>query len=223
MWETISQSSETMVYFCMAVAGTSLFVLKLVLSLIGGHGDVDGGLDVGGDVSHVDLAGGHGDLGHGDVSGGGAHVQHDGTATHPGSGAAFQLLSIQSVLALMMGMGWAGLAARVEWQWSAFSALLVAGGFGFAMMVLASFLSFQVRRLSREIIVYLRTCVGTLGRVYLTIPPSGQGQGQIEVTVSGRRRILPAVSVGEAIPAFCDAMVLRIEADGSLLVEEHGA
>jgi hypothetical protein len=223
MWETISQSTGNFIYFGMAVFGTTLFVLKLVLSLVAGHGDMDaGGLDVGGDASHLDFSGDHGGFDHGDVSGGDTHIEHDGAAAHPSSGAAFTLLSVQSILALMMGMGWAGLAARVEWHWSGVFALLVAGGFGFAMMVLASFLSFQIRRLNREIVVDVRTCVGTLGRVYLTIPPSGQGQGQIEVTISGRRRILPAVSVGEGIPAFSTAMVLRIEQDGSLLVEQRG-
>jgi hypothetical protein len=223
MWETINQSPGNMIYFGMAVFGTTLFVLKLILSLIGGHGDLDGGgLDVGGDVSHIDFADAHGDLGHGEVSGGDAHVEHDGATVHPGSGAAFRLLSVQSILALLMGMGWAGLAARVEWHFSALPALVVAGQFGFAMMLLSAFLSYQIRRLDREIVVDLRTCIGTVGRVYLTVPASGQGKGQIEVTVSGRRRILPAVSAGEAIPAFVPATVLRIEADGALLVEKRG-
>jgi hypothetical protein len=223
MWNSIHEAPGSMVYFVMAISGTTLFVLKSILSLIGGHGDLAGHFDVAGDASHIDLSGEHGDVAHGDLAGVGAHPGHDGSTSHCGSEAAFRLLSIQSVLAFFMGMGWAGLAARVEWRLSPVVSLLVASQFGIVMTVLAAFLAYQIRRLDRAAVFDPETCVGTIGRVYLTVPSSGQGKGQVEVTISGRRRILPAVSEGEPIPAFSLATVVKVQDDGSLLIEKRGA
>ncbi|MBP7936948.1 MAG: hypothetical protein KA354_20080 [Phycisphaerae bacterium] len=204
MWETISQTPGATFFFWVALASTVLFTLKLSLSLLGGgHGDMDAGLDAGGEATHMD--GSSGDA-HGDTPG------------HHGSGAAFALLSVQSVLAFLMGMGWSGLAARVEWQWPTLPTLLVSGLFGFSMMVMTSYLTFQLRRLNREIPVDFESCVGSVGRVYLTVPAQGRGQGQVEVKVSGRLRILPASSTGDEIPAFASVTVMRVESDGTLLV-----
>lgn len=55
--------------------------------------------------------------------------------------------------------------------------------------------------------------------MYLTIPAKGQGQGQVEVTVSGRRKIIRAISSGAEIPAFADVTVVAAQDDESLVVE----
>jgi len=204
MWETINQTPGAMFFFYMALASTVLFTMKLSLSLLGGgHGDMDGGLDAGGDATHMDTSSGD---------------THGDTPGHHGSGAAFALLSVQSILAFLMGMGWSGLAARVEWHWSSLPTLLMSGLFGFSMMVMTSYLMLQIRRLNREIPVDFESCVGSVGRVYLTVPSQGKGVGQVEVTVSGRLRILSASSTGEEIPAFSAVTVMRVESDGTLLV-----
>jgi hypothetical protein len=203
MWETIQQTPGATFFLYMALASTVLFTLKLSLSLLGGHGDMDSGLDAGGDATHMDTSGGDA---HGDTPG------------HHGSGAAFALLSVQSILAFLMGMGWSGLAARVQWHWASLPTLLMSGLFGFSMMVMTSYLMFQLRRLSREIPVDYESCVGSAGRVYLTVPAQGKGLGQVEVTVSGRLRILSASSTGDEIPAFAPVTVMRVESDGTLLV-----
>lgn len=204
MWETITQTPGAAFFLYMALASTILFTLKLSMSLLGGdHGDMDSGLDAGGDATHVDTSSG-------DVQG--------GTPGHHGSGAAFTLLSVQSVLAFFMGMGWSGLAARVQWRWSSLPTLIMSGFFGFLMMLTAAYLTFQLRRLNREIPVDLESCVGSVGRVYLTVPALGKGLGQVEVTVSGRLRILSASSTGAEIPAFASVTVMRVESDGTLLV-----
>jgi len=39
-----------------------------------------------------------------------------------------------------------------------------------------------------------KNCIGEVGSVYLPIPPSRKGMGQIEVMVQGRLRIVKAVT-----------------------------
>lgn len=215
MWETIQQTPGATVFLYMALASTVLFTLKLGLSLLGGHGDMDSGLDAGGDATHFDSSGGDATSGGDGATGGDAHGDTPG---HHGSVSGFTLLSIQSVLAFFMGAGWLGLAARMEWRWALPTSLLASGFFGFLMMVMTSYLLFLTRRLSKEIKVDFESCVGSVGRVYLTVPAQGNGQGQVEVNVSGRLRILPASSTGDEIPAFAQVTVVRMESDGTLLV-----
>ena len=55
--------------------------------------------------------------------------------------------------------------------------------------------------------------------VYLTIPQRGKGHGQVEVSVSGRKKILRALSVKDEIAAFADVKVLEVRDDQTLVVE----
>jgi len=135
------------------------------------------------------------------------------------SDAAFTLFSLLSILAFFMGAGWMGLACRLDWELGRLASSLISAGFGFAMMMAASGLTYGTRRLNREIDYDVNTAVGTTCRVYLTIPAKGKGQGQVEVSVSGRQKIIRAISNGPGIEAFADARVVEARDDGTLIVE----
>ncbi|NNL66916.1 MAG: hypothetical protein HKP30_11775, partial [Myxococcales bacterium] len=105
-----------------------------------------------------------------------------------GSDASFSLFSLLSILAFFMGAGWMGLACRLEWGVGRFGSAMAALGFGGAMMLFASLLMYGTRRLNQEITYDVGTAVGTTARVYARIPAKGEGAGQVEVTVSGRRK-----------------------------------
>lgn len=136
-----------------------------------------------------------------------------------GSDASFTLFSALSILAFFMGAGWMGLAARLEWDLSRPVSSLLAVGFGILMMLAASGMMWGVRRLNSESSYDLRTAVGHVGRVYLTIPEKGAGGGQVEVAVSGSRKVLAAVSDSGRIEAFQDVKVVAVRDDGTLIVE----
>ena len=110
------------------------------------------------------------------------------------SDAAFSFFSLLSILAFFMGAGWMGLTCRVDWDMGGLASAAAAAGFGFAMMMLASGLMYYARRLNRTISYDLDTAVGKTARVYMTVPKKGDGRGQVEVDVSGRRKVLDAVS-----------------------------
>ena len=87
------------------------------------------------------------------------------------------------------------------------------------MMLLASGLMFLTRRFNRTIEYDLQTSIGRTGRVYLTIPATGGGRGQVEVDVSGRRKILDAVSNGDKIAQFASVRIVAVRDDNTLIVE----
>lgn len=134
------------------------------------------------------------------------------------SDASFTMFSLLSVMAFVMGTGWMGLACRVDWGWGRVASAVTAVGFGTFMMGLASGLMYGARRLNQEIAYDASTAVGAIGRVYLRVPAHGRGEGQVEVTVSGRKKIMRAVSAGDAIPAFTDVRIVRAREDEALVV-----
>lgn len=143
----------------------------------------------------------------------------DGDVDFDGGEASFELFSVLSILAFFMGAGWMGLACRLEWGLDRFPSALASSGFGFLMMAGASGLAWGARRLNRDVTYDLQTAVGHTARVYLTIPAKGEGHGQVEVSVSGRRKVLRAASLAGKLEAFADARVVGVRDDDVLLVE----
>lgn len=136
------------------------------------------------------------------------------------SDASFTFFSVLSILAFFMGAGWMGLACRIDWGLGRLASAAAATGFGFLMMTLASAMMLGVRKLNREVGYDLATAVGHIGRVYLTIPEKGAGHGQVEITVSGRKKIVRAQSVGPRLEAFRDVKVVAARAEDETLIVE---
>lgn len=177
------------VYMMMALLGTALFVGKMVLLLMGGDGDTD--------LDHADL---------------------DDPA-HVDGAESFTLISVQSILGLFMGTGWIGLACRQEWGLEKMPSFFVAVGFGFLMMLLTSFLNLKMKSLNaipdNDID---ERAIGLTGRAYTDIPKSGDGIGQIELTVNGKMQILQASSGADKIKAFTSVKVIKVDNSGNLTV-----
>ena len=136
-----------------------------------------------------------------------------------GTDTSFSLFSLLSITAFFMGTGWMGFACRNDWQLNGPVSLLISVVFGVFMMLLASGLMFFIRRLGSHGRFDAKLAKGTTGRVYLRIPQRGQGRGQVEVTADGRRRILDAVSTGDAIESFRSVRIIQVLDDDSLVVE----
>ncbi|MCM2278993.1 MAG: NfeD family protein [Oligoflexia bacterium] len=131
---------------------------------------------------------------------------------HLGAEASFKLFTTQTLLVFLMGMGWLGLAVRTELKLSHALAAAVALGFGFSMMMLAAFLAKHLTRLNQIPTFNRWSLVGTRGRVYLTVPPRGRGEGEVEVILGGGKKILKATNESAAeIPSFTEVTVTGIE------------
>ncbi|MDH3591013.1 MAG: hypothetical protein OER88_03990 [Planctomycetota bacterium] len=148
-----------------------------------------------------------------------ADADVDGDLDGSASDASFSLFSLLSILAFLMGAGWMGLAARLEWGLARPTSFLLAVGFGSFMMTTASGLMLFLRKMTHEGRYDLGTAVGKTGRAYVNIPAKGEGQGQIEIVVSGRKKILSAVSDGDKIASFSAVRVLEVRDDDTLVVQ----
>lgn len=153
--------------------------------------------------------------------GGGGDLDVDGDL-HGASDASFTMFSLLSVMAFVMGTGWMGLACRIDWGLGRPLSAVAAVGFGLTMMLLASGLMHWARTLNREVTYDLETAVGRTARVYMAIPARDAGQGQVQVSVSGRLMTVGAVSVGPAMAAFESVKVVGVRDDDTLVVESVG-
>ncbi|MHC5009778.1 MAG: hypothetical protein ACYTG6_02380 [Planctomycetota bacterium] len=190
--EIFDTFSDSTVYFVMAGVGTVLFTLRLILMLAFGL-DHDADFDV-----DVDADG--------------------GIAAH---GGEFSFFSMLSILSFMMGAGWLGLACRMEWGMGPVQSALAASGFGFALMTLSSVAMYQMRKLNEPGRYDVNNCIGSIGRVYMKIPPKGQGRGQVQITVDGRQKTLSAVTEGdEEIESFTAVKAVGVQEGETLIVEK---
>ena len=144
----------------------------------------------------------------------------DGDLADVGDGdGAFSLFSMLSILAFFMGAGWMGLTCRVDWGLSSMVSAISATGFGMVLMIMASGLMAFARSLNQTVEYDLETAVGHIASVYMSIPQRGEGRGQIKVNVSGRLKMMDAISNGPAIEQFKSVKVLSVRDDGTFVVE----
>lgn len=134
---------------------------------------------------------------------------HDADAHVPDSDVTFALLSVRSLLAFGMFMGWTGLAASKSG-----SGVFLAVAAGLASGILAAWLAWRLARamlrLQQSGNLELQNAYHQTGTVYLRIPPKGHGAGKVQIKVQGALRELEAVSEGDEIPTGTQVVVLEI-------------
>lgn len=186
--------SNEPIYAVMALLGTLLFIIKMIMMIVGGdaNSDLDGG-DFEGDIDGPD------------------HV--DGSQS-------FTLVSVQSILAFFMGTGWIGLACREQWAVNPMPAVFVSAGFGFLMMLMSSYMNMKIKSLNFTPVNRIdKKAIGLKGRAYTDIPSKGKGMGQVEITINEKQQIIQAFSHDGAIKAFTNVRVIRVDDSGNLTVE----
>ena len=151
-----------LVLWALAVGGTALFILKMGMLLLGGHG-----------FGEHDDGSGFADAHVGDQPGD-AHGDHHSDS----SKIAFQFFSLQAIAVFCMGVGWMGIAAR-----SNGAAPQVVTGLGRALRRPARVPSREAhaegpRAPESSGTVDVNRAVGQRGTVYLSIPRAGRGQVQ---------------------------------------------
>ncbi|GHU18396.1 hypothetical protein FACS189472_06670 [Alphaproteobacteria bacterium] len=167
-------------YFIIALISTVLFVLKLFVFSFLDF-DSEAASDIGDDV-------------------GDAAQHHD----------SFTFLSLQSILAFLMGFGWIGLAGVLEWRLETWSSFLVAVAVGAVFMALSVWLMFQVKKLNKVRESDLNKSVNRVGIAYTRFSPNGVGQIQMEL--DGKLSVVDATSkFSEDINAFEQIRVVAVE------------
>ncbi|CAN5744052.1 hypothetical protein BH11PLA1_BH11PLA1_07030 [soil metagenome] len=157
-------------------------------------------------------------LGHGDHAIDGFDAGHGGHGADGAAGHAAEFLSVQAILAFLMGFGWGGLAMlqgpRVGMVISAATGI----GFGCALLVLFVMLMRGLRRLNVSGNVPLAALAGATGEVVVSVPASGLGMGEVRIVVAERARFCNAVSDGAPVPMRTRVRVHRVNPDNTVTV-----
>lgn len=141
---------------------------------------------------------------------------HD--ADVPDLDAGFTILSIRSLLAFGMFMGYTGVVAlRLGGGW------LIALLAGVAAGVLAAWLAWRllriILRLQSSGTLDMHNAIGQTGEVYLTIPAGQHGAGKVMLELQGALREMDAVSEEAAIPNGQPVLVVGLTDEGALIVQ----
>lgn len=172
-----------------AVAGTLIFLIKLVLMFVG--------------VDSLDT----------DVD-----VPSDAALDGSDSTGAFKALSLQSIAAFAMGFGWGGLGVYHGMNGGIMLSIVGAVGGGVLMVWILAMLLRGVVSLQSDGTVSMRQAVGAEGDVYVTVPGAGGGRGQVKLVVSGRQRIVNATTEGGPLPSAARIKVVKVNSDNTVEV-----
>jgi len=132
--------------------------------------------------------------------------------------AGFAVLSLRSLLAFGMFMGYTGVVIiRLGGGW--FFALLA----GIAAGMLAAWLAWRllrtVLRLQSSGTLDMENTIGQTGEVHLQIPAQAGGTGKVMIEVQGALREMDALSESESIPTGASILVVGLTGEGTLIVQ----
>ena len=194
-WGSLSPIEH--VYWVIAVAASTVLAIQLIIACASGFEFHMGSM--GSDL------GGHG----GDVG------QHHGDMGMP----HFQLMTIRNVVAFFSLFGWTGLAFN---HMGLPLGLTILFSFicGLIMMVITAALFYGMYRLQSDGNVNYDSAKGLKGTVYLKIPPTGQGYGQIRIVLQGKIIEMEAVSK-DTVEIPTGSNVIIKEVSSSIAVVER--
>lgn len=182
------------IFFILASVGSLLLIVQIILMIIGMGGDGVDGID-GADSPDIPHDIPH-DVPH-DIPGDVSHDIPHGVDVDPGndltSGTSFTLVTVRGVIGFFAVGGWVGLAVSqtgAHWFW----ALLAALAAGFGAMVLVAYLYSAILKLQADGNMRINESIGQIGKVYLTIPPKGQGSGKVNILLQDSYVELEAVT-----------------------------
>jgi hypothetical protein len=131
-------------------------------------------------------------------------------------------LSVQGLLAFLMGFGWGGLACLRALEWSGPAS--VGGGVGTGLVFIAmTVLVLRVaRRLQSSGNISLGRLVGSEAEVYTAIPAAGKGLGRVRTVVDERERFVSATTSGDGIAPRTRVTIEKVNGDNSVTVRVMG-
>lgn len=190
-------SSVELFYAIIAIIGGVLFIIRTILSLLGGDVSADTDIDLAIHDIPMDA-----DLGDHSI----AHI----------SEANFQLFSLHGITGFFMIFGLVGLSMSKAGIHELLTAVvgLVAGGI---TLITIAGVYYYMRRLQSDGTMQMDTAIGKTGIVYLTIPSGGSGQ--VSITIQGGLKQFDAISTSSQ-KIVTGAKIKVTDRNGSTLVVE---
>lgn len=136
---------------------------------------------------------------------------------HLDSSDAFEVLSLQSILAFIMSASWMGLTFRYQWNYSLHLSMLGASIFGLIILFLFSYMMKNVKKLNHKTHASFVPEVGLKGTVYLTIPGHGHGNGKIQIVTDGRLNVIDAIQYSQN-PIESHASIEVVDSKNNIVV-----
>lgn len=120
----------------------------------------------------------------------------------------FSFISLQSILAFLMGFGWMGYAA-LEWKFSALISIIFAIIGGLILMGISVWLVFLMRKLNSTPKYDLNSLIEKTGTSYTRF--DAKGTGKIQIEFNGKLETFDAWNdTEEPIESFKNIKVLKI-------------
>ncbi len=173
-------------YWLLALTGSFLFIVKIILAVIGSEADADADVDMDVDIDlHADLnadidADIDGDIDTADDAD--IDIEHD------------SILTIDTIISFLNGAGWIGVICIRYTKITTLMVIPITMATGLVTLYFAYFLIKKLKTLESSSTIDNKSAIGNVGTVYLTIPPAGEGKGQIQVDVQGRLKTVDAKS-----------------------------
>ncbi len=197
-WEGLS--SLLKVLYCIAAPSTLILLIQTIMSLFGFH-DSGTGMDFT-DTSGIDFdtnfgtdidldIGGNIDVANHDFS----HIHHSDIVDggNPADFASMRMFTLQTVVAFLTVFSWTSIVA-VKSEMPPLLAILLGITLGFLTMYIVAKIIQLSSKLSENGTLNMNNCIGEMATVYVPVPPKGDGEGKITITVQGRFMEFSAVS-----------------------------
>ena len=136
-----------------------------------------------------------------------------------GANGDVSVLSVRSITAFMVGLGWMGAILR-DLGWSLIIVLPLALVAGVILMMCVFWFMRLLHSLREQGNLDYAYAIGETGTVYLPVPPNRKKAGKIEVLIQGRIKVVDAWNDGDTrLENRSKVRVLDVIGDDALLVE----
>ncbi len=216
-WNALGVTAQ--IFYCIAIPATLVLVIQTVLMFFGfddGDADADFDVDLEADSdldfdTDVDA----------DVTDG-LYGDEIADVTEVADAAGFdslRIFTVRGIIAFLVMFGWVGVV-MTEANVNLVITLITSTVCGFAIMVLVAYIFKAVMKLRSDGTADNRNALGSAGKVYLTIPPSRQGEGKVNVMLQGSYVERNAVTdEGEAIHTGSEIIVVGVSGQTTLVVK----
>lgn len=227
-WNALTLATQ--IFYCIAIPATLVLVIQTILMFFGfedGDADADFDADIDADADldfdtelDADIPDDI-DFTDADITDGvyGDEIADAAELTDAAGFDSLRLFTVRGIIAFLVMFGWVGVV-MTEAEINLILTLIVSTVCGFAIMVLVAYIFKAVMKLRSDGTADNRNALGGAGKVYLTVPPSRQGEGKVNVMLQGAYVERNAVTdESEAIPTGSEIIVVGVSGQTTLVVK----
>ncbi len=211
-WESLALIEK--ILYCIAVPSTLIMLIDTIIMIVGGGEGGEGinpsdtsGIDFDTDFdTDIDV----------DFD---TDIDTDmGEVGNPTDLPALKLFTLQGTVAFLAVFGWVSLICYHN-NIHILVSIIIGFAAGFLVMYGMAKVFQSIKRLTHNGTLNYKNALGVEGTVYIPIPPKGQGNGKITITIQGSLRECEAITEGlDTLPTGTGVRVIDVVGD-TLVVE----